>query len=251
MNTRTRPLTGNASAVFSGLAVTALLLAGCGADEPQDLGDAEDSRAPVLVEARDEARADADQVEVELEDAEAEVETRVAEEWDDDVLQEERLDEDRDVTVEEQEAEEAADAELRSVNGIIVVTGTGAAPTATLRQESGGSLGLVGSPARELLRLSGARVRVEGRQANTPIGPGLTVERYEILEIGDRVPEVGVLRALDGATWELEREGADPLVLEALPTRGMQEGMKIWVVGQEVAPGRLLVESHGVIAPAG
>lgn len=245
MNTLTGPFAGRAFSFLAGLALPALLLAGCGADETQELGEAEDSRAPVLVEARDEARADADQVEVET------VEDRVVEQqWEEEVLQEERVEERVDVTVEDQEAEEATAAELRIENGIIVVTGTGAAPTATLRQESGGSLGLVGPPARELLRLSGARIRVEGRQANTAIGPGLTVERYEILEIGDRVPEVGILRTVDGATWEMEREGEDALVLEALPARGMQEGMKIWVVGQEVAPGRLLVESHGVIAPA-
>lgn len=262
MKTRTFPSKEDRLFFLSGRPLSALLvpalvlpvflLMGCGSDDAQETGEADDFSAPVLVESRDEARADADQVDVEETEAEATGtgavqeatgEARVVEEW-----REERVDEDEGISV---DAEESADeGQLLSETGFIAVTGTGAAPTAILRREGGGSLGLVGAPARELLRLSGARVRVEGHQAETPTGPGLTVERYEILEIGDRVPEVGVLRALDGAAWELEREGEEPLILEALPTRGMQEGMKIWVVGHEVNPGTLMVESHGVIAPA-
>lgn len=137
---------------------------------------------------------------------------------------------------------------LRTAEGVLGVTGTEVAPTAVIRVDDETSLGLTGDLAPELRRLAGARVRVEGRPAATPVGAGIEVLHYRILEIEGRVPEVGILREeLD--RWILYPEDGEPLILEGMPATGIADGMKIWVVGQPDADRHFRVESYGVIAP--
>jgi hypothetical protein len=140
---------------------------------------------------------------------------------------------------------------VRREEGLVGVTGTGVAPVAILRLAEGGSLGITGELAREIRRLSGARIVVEGRETATPVGPGLDVTTYEILEIEGRRPLVGVLRRVEEA-WTLlpEDEEAEPIELLGMPERGVEEGAKVWVTGLETEDGRFRVESHGVVIPA-
>lgn len=138
----------------------------------------------------------------------------------------------------------------REAEGVVGVTGTDVAPTAILRREEGPTLGLTGTLARELRRLSGARVRVSGRDAATPVGPGIEVAGYEILEIEGETPLVGNLQQVD-ASWRLQVEDEEPWILEGLPARGLAEGMKIWVIGDEIGPRQFRVTSHGIVAPLG
>ncbi len=139
--------------------------------------------------------------------------------------------------------------EIQQQEGIVGVTGTGVAPTATLTLDDGGSLGLTGDLAPELRRLSGARIRVEGRRAATPVGPGLVVSSYHIVEIEGRQPRVGILTGEDDGSWTLVPEGDSALVLDGMPATGVAEGMKIWVVGEPTAGQRFRVESYGIISP--
>lgn len=139
-------------------------------------------------------------------------------------------------------------AEEQSAEGTLGVTGTDAAPTAILRREEGGSLGLTGTPARELMALSGARVRVYGRRAATPVGPGLEVSRYELLEIEGRTPVMGILQRDPAGNWLIQPEEEPPVPLTALPGDQLREGMKIWVIGSRDASEQLVVESFGVIS---
>lgn len=146
------------------------------------------------------------------------------------------------------EPPEVDPARLREEEGVVGVTGTGVTPSAVLRPDDGPTLGLTGELARELQRLSGARVWVQGRAAATPVGAGIEVSAYRILEIEGRVPRVGILRENDG-TWILYPDDGGPLVLLGLPATGVADGMKIWVVGEAEAEGRFRVESYGVVIP--
>jgi len=144
--------------------------------------------------------------------------------------------------------EEDAPVELESATGVLGITGTEATPTAVLRREEGGALGLTGTPARELMALSGATVRVEGRRAATPVGPGLEVTGYELLEIEGSAPHLGILERDPAGNWVLRTQEGDALRLVGLPQTGMQQGMKVWVTGQMDAQEQFLVNSYGVVA---
>jgi len=144
--------------------------------------------------------------------------------------------------------EEDAPVELESATGVLGITGTEATPTAVLRREEGGSLGLTGTPARELMALSGATVRVEGRRAATPVGPGLEVTGYELLEIEGSAPHLGILEQDPAGNWILRTQEGDALRLVGLPQTGLHQGMKVWVIGQMDAEEQFLVNSYGVVA---
>lgn len=144
----------------------------------------------------------------------------------------------------------ALQASEREEEGVVGTTGTAEAPTVILRLEDRSPLGLTGTLARELRRLSGARVRIRGRDAATPVGPGLEVADYEILEIEGEAPLVGILQRA-GGLWRLRIDDRESRTLEGLPEQGLAEGMKIWVIGEEVEGGRFRVVSHGVVAPMG
>ncbi len=140
------------------------------------------------------------------------------------------------------------DEELRSAEGVLGVSGTEPALTAVLHLDDGSSLGLTGAPARELMRLSGARAQVEGRRAGTPVGPGIEVSTYEILEIEGRTPYLGTLQRDGDGRWMLLRDDRDALPLSGLPEDRMQDGMKIWVIGDSDATGRFRVDSYGIVS---
>jgi hypothetical protein len=144
--------------------------------------------------------------------------------------------------------EEDAPLELESATGVLGITGTEATPTAVLRREEGGALGLTGTPARELMALSGATVRVEGRRAATPVGPGLEVTGYELLEIEGSAPHLGILERDPAGNWILRTQEGDAFRLVGLPQTGVQPGMKVWVTGQMDAEEQFLVNSYGVVA---
>lgn len=142
------------------------------------------------------------------------------------------------------------EADVQTAEGVVGVTGTDAWSIAVLRTDDGRSLGLAGPLEDELRRLSGIRIRVEGRAAGTAVGPGLEVEAYELLDVEGRTPHLGILdRGEDGA-WVLQRDEEEPLSVVGLPDDRVREGMKIWVVGRTGDDGRFRVESYGVVAPA-
>lgn len=138
--------------------------------------------------------------------------------------------------------------ELESATGVVGISGTGAAPTAVLRREEGGALGLTGTTARELMALSGATIRVEGRRAATPVGPGLEVTGYELLEIEGSAPHMGILARDPAGNWILHTQDDRTLHLVGLPQASVEEGMKVWVIGEMEAEDRFLVNSYGVVA---
>lgn len=130
--------------------------------------------------------------------------------------------------------------------GRIAVTGTDRASWATLVREDAASLVLVGPAEPELRRLSGARVRVEGRPAVDVPGEGIEVHRYEIVEIDGRRPFVGDLGSADGAAWLLLPDEADPVRLVGLPADAVASGSRIWVIGER-RPDAIAVASYGVL----
>jgi hypothetical protein len=137
---------------------------------------------------------------------------------------------------------------LRTAEGVVGVTGTDAWSLAILRTDTEGSIGLTGDLEEELRRLSGIRIRVEGRRAATPAGPGLEVTGYRLLEVEGRTPHLGILHRDEEDRWVLRPEEGDDLRLSGLPEDRVQEGAKIWVVGP-ISDGRLAVEGYGIVAP--
>ena len=139
-------------------------------------------------------------------------------------------------------------AQVDTVTGVVGVTGTGTVQTAVLRPEEGAELGLTGALARELRSLAGGTVQVWGRRAATPVGPGLEVLEYRLLEMEGRPPRVGVLEQEGPGEWALrDRETGESLPLLGMPSSGLGDGLLVWVVGSEDAQGRIIVEFHGVI----
>ncbi|TVP46575.1 MAG: hypothetical protein EA350_06865 [Gemmatimonadales bacterium] len=110
-------------------------------------------------------------------------------------------------------------------------------------------------PLAEIARLSGATVRVTGRAEAFAAAPdrGFAVEGYELLDIDGSRPVTGRLVRGDpgaGTPDRLESEGARPRVLVGMPAGTPASGSRVWVVG-EVRGDSLLVESFGVLRPAG
>lgn len=138
--------------------------------------------------------------------------------------------------------------QIDTLLGVVGVTGTGTVPTAVLRPEGEEEVGLTGALARELRSLAGGTVRVWGRRAASPVGPGMEVMDYRLIEMEGREPRVGVLEGGPSGEWILrERSTDEELVLIGMPGTGVQAGMLVWVVGTEDARGRIAVEFHGVI----
>lgn len=139
-------------------------------------------------------------------------------------------------------------AQVDTLRGEVGVTGTGTVPTAVLRLETGDEVGLTGDLARELRSLAGGTVEVWGRRAASPVGPGLEVADYRLLEVEGRTPHVGFLEGGPPGDWILqERHTEEEFVLVGMPGTGVQSGMLVWVVGTQDAQGRIAVEFHGVI----
>ncbi len=138
--------------------------------------------------------------------------------------------------------------QIDTLRGVVGVTGTGTVPTAVLLPEGEEEVGLTGVLAQQLRSLAGGTVKVWGRRAASPVGPGMEVMDYRLLEIEGREPRVGVLEAGASGDWILrERSTDEELVLMGMPSTGIQTGMLVWVVGTEDARGRVAVEFHGVI----
>lgn len=158
-------------------------------------------------------------------------------------------DEDGDTLLAAQGGPAEALPDTQTAVGIVGVTGTEAGSLATLRGEERGTLGLTGTLAREVLRLGGARVRIHGRRAATAVGPGLEILSYQLLEVEGQPAHLGTLSQGPGDQWLLHPEDDDPLGLIGLPPDQLQEGMKIWVVGELDIQRRLVVESYGIVSP--
>jgi hypothetical protein len=235
---RVHPVLGRCPSFLAGMAVVTLLATGCGGD------------GPPADEAVEETRPPAEEPALPTDSPHSPEEAPAPETPPDQPAppaQEPPPPEEEDPPADPLEDADP-EAMMESAEGTLGVTGTGAAPTAILRREEGGSLGLTGAPARELMALSGARVRVYGRRAATPVGRGLEVTRYELLEIEGRTPVMGILGQDPAGNWILHPEDGPPVTLTALPGEQLLEGMKIWVVGSRDASEQLVVESYGVIS---
>jgi hypothetical protein len=103
------------------------------------------------------------------------------------------------------------DAAMDTLRGTIAVVGSEPATLVALRPVSGGAEVIMqGDPVRDLRRLSGVEVQVEGRdgppggRTSAPPGPGarsFIVERFEVRAV-DGVPAVdGILVAEDDVVF--------------------------------------------------
>jgi hypothetical protein len=136
---------------------------------------------------------------------------------------------------------------LMKLTGQIFVTGNEPAASITLLPAQGGTVDLTGELQRELARLSGAEVWVEGVHRN-PKAREFDVYRYEILKVDGEVPKVGTLTMRTGV---LALVGRDTLELINAPDDLLNKvGAKVWIVGDS-AGNRLAVQSYGVIREAG
>lgn len=128
--------------------------------------------------------------------------------------------------------------------GVVQQSGAGIEPTVVLQQRGGQPVRLDGGLTPELAQLAGGTVRVEGIWTGAH-GGSLQVTRYDLLNIADGVPVVGVLEERSGSLW---LRGAQSVQLLAPPADLRDHiGARIWVVG-EVADGGLRLQSYGVIA---
>jgi hypothetical protein len=132
-----------------------------------------------------------------------------------------------------------------SAIGVIYVAGAEPDPALTLRPDTGSSLVLTGDLANELRRLTGARVRVQGRFLSAP--RGIRVRDYTVLEIDGRHPHIGRLATVGDTLWLVDR---DSLAL-ADPTGQLLRfvGAKVWVLADTTKP-MAIVQSYGLIREA-
>lgn len=113
-----------------------------------------------------------------------------------------------------------------AVVGRVRVAGATPLPHVILETEDGRSFEVRGDPRPELLRLSGATVRVTGDVE----GHVLRASDYEILEIAGRRPIVGTLEAGDTATW-IRRAKGELVRLQNVPAElKARSGSKVWVI---------------------
>ena len=137
----------------------------------------------------------------------------------------------------------AAAADLESLNGQVLVTGTAQIEFVTLQIDGGGAVNLSGALLPELRQLSGAMVNVQGSRT-TAAPPGFDATAYEVTSIDGQRPSVGLLQERDGG---FTIAGAESVRLTGIPDalRG-RVGAKVWVVGRQTDSG-LQVQSYGVI----
>ena len=135
---------------------------------------------------------------------------------------------------------------LLEFTGSVTSTGTEGMRMVNLRTDDGTSVGLVGSLAAELARLSGAVVTARGNEASAPADRGLEVTEYEVVSVNGETPSVGVLERRDGDYW---LEGDPGVHLVSIPDELTQVvGAKVWVTGSSDADG-VTVQSFGIIRP--
>ena len=117
-------------------------------------------------------------------------------------------------------------ADTVTVVGRVRVAGATPAPLVILEVEDGRSFEVRGEPRLELLRLSGATVRLTGKGD----GRVLRASDYEILEIAGRQPIVGTLEAADTRMW-IRRADGERVRLQSVPQElKARSGSKVWVI---------------------
>jgi hypothetical protein len=147
----------------------------------------------------------------------------------------------------EESIDDAAEESMERT-GRVVVSGPEGLRMVSLYSEDGQSVGLTGSLLDELMRVSGAVVRVTGTAAETMGREGVDVTRYEIVSVDGERPLVGVL---GGGGGSFRLQGDQPVGLVDVPDElAGQVGALIWVTGPDTPDGRR-VQSYGVIRPAG
>jgi hypothetical protein len=131
--------------------------------------------------------------------------------------------------------------------GRVTVTGSEPMTFVTLQVEGAPAVRLVGDLERELRRLSGAMLSVEGRAVDAgPPARAIEVVNYEVVEIDGQRPFVGTLE-VDGESHRLT--GEEALRLEGVPAQlAGRVGARIWVVGPR-EDDLVRVQSYGVIRP--
>jgi hypothetical protein len=153
-------------------------------------------------------------------------------------------------------AEQAAAPD--TLRGLVAVVGAEPGSWVVLRPATGGpEITLQGDPVRELRRLSGVEVQVEGQAgagggavAGPPgasAGRSFTVQRFAVLAV-DGIPAVdGVLEIEDDVAY-LILTGGDRIRIAHLPAALRdQSGARVWLAG----PLEGEIQAFGVIREAG
>lgn len=112
------------------------------------------------------------------------------------------------------------------VEGRVRVAGATPIPHVIVEADDGRSFEVRGEPRPELLRLSGAIVRVRGDVE----GHVMHASDYRILEIAGRLPIVGTLEVADTVTWIRRAEGEMVRLQSAPPELRARSGSKVWVI---------------------
>ncbi len=133
-----------------------------------------------------------------------------------------------------------------ATTGTVAVVGADPRAQVILEVADGTRWALVGTAAPELAQLAGAKVRVRGGTASTqpPNTNGISVESYEILEVGGAKPIVGRLQSR-GDFFYVDTNRIANIPPELVPAIGA----KVWVAGRP-GPSGLIVTAYGIIAPA-
>lgn len=222
---------GGTLPLFGMILAFALVSAGCGREDPAPLPDAD--TVPAVPDDRYDP---ADPDDPPAPDPDPRTDPRPAEPDPDPA----------DPPVEKEPGDDPADGP-RTEEGIVGVTGTDAWSLAVLRTDAGRSIGLTGDLEPEIRRLGGIRVRIVGTPAATPVGPGIEVTEYRLLDVEGQTPHLGVLERDEDDGWVLRTREDEDVRITALPDR-IREGTLIWVVGRTEADGRVAVERYGVVA---
>jgi hypothetical protein len=99
-------------------------------------------------------------------------------------------------------------------------------PLVIVEVEDGRSFEVRGEPRLDLLRLSGATVRLTGEIQ----GQVLHASDYEIVEIAGHQPIVGTLEATDTIMW-IRRADGERVRLQSVPPELMaRSGSRVWVI---------------------
>ncbi len=141
-----------------------------------------------------------------------------------------------------------ADGDRIERTGRVVVSGPEGLRMVGVFTEDGRSTSVTGGGlVDDLIRLSGAVVRVAGSPVQVMGREGIEITEYEIVSINDERPAVGLL---SGGQGSFRLDGDDPVALVGVPDElAAQLGARIWVTGPETPEGRR-VQSYGVIRPA-
>lgn len=133
-----------------------------------------------------------------------------------------------------------------TATGTVRVVGADPSTLVLLDVADGNRWTLVGRAAPELAQLAGATVRVDGVNAATPPPDtnGISVQSYDILEIGGAKPIVGRLQSRgDFFFVDTNRiSNVPPELVTAV-------GAKVWVAGRP-GPSGLIVTAYGILASA-